>query len=51
MPSKNYRDLIAWQRAVDLVEAVYRHSATMPPEERYGLKAPRERVASRAASS
>ena len=33
----HYRDLIAWQRSMDLVEAVYKASATFPPDERFGL--------------
>ena len=31
------RDLVAWQRAMDLTRTVYRHTALMPPDERYGL--------------
>jgi four helix bundle protein len=34
---KSYRDLIAWQRAMDLVTQIYRISATFPREEIYGL--------------
>jgi four helix bundle protein len=37
MPVKDYRELIAWQKAMDLVEAVYRRTASLPNEERYGL--------------
>jgi four helix bundle protein len=32
-----YRDLVAWQRAVDLVEHIYRISADWPASELYGL--------------
>jgi four helix bundle protein len=32
-----YRDLIAWQKGMDLVEGVYRLSAAFPREERFGL--------------
>jgi 23S rRNA-intervening sequence protein len=39
MATKNYQDLIAWKRAMDLVEAVYRESAAMPVDERFGLTA------------
>jgi hypothetical protein len=35
MATKNYQDLIAWKRAMDLVEAVYRESAAMPVDERF----------------
>ncbi len=37
MSGKNYRDLIAWQRSMDLVEAVYAVSKHFPLEEIYGL--------------
>ena len=37
MGVRNYSDLIAWQRAMDLVEAVYAISAAFPREELYGL--------------
>jgi len=37
MASKDYRDLIVWQRAMDLVEAVYRATRGFPKEEMYGL--------------
>lgn len=35
----NYRELIAWQRAMDLVEAVYTATLEFPREEAYGLTA------------
>ena len=34
---KGYRDLLVWQRAMDLVVEVYRLSDTLPRDERYGL--------------
>lgn len=34
---KCYRDLVAWQKAMDLVTAVYRASARFPHSEIYGL--------------
>ncbi len=37
MPARNYADLIAWQKAMDLVEETYRVSARFPKEEIYGL--------------
>lgn len=37
MPVLHYRDLAAWQRGMDLVEAVYRLSALFPADERFGL--------------
>ena len=37
MPSQNYRDLIVWQKAMDLVELVYRTSRCFPKDELYAL--------------
>jgi four helix bundle protein len=37
MSSRNYTDLIAWQKAMDLVVMVYRETTVFPKEERYGL--------------
>jgi four helix bundle protein len=37
MAGRNYRDLIAWQKAMDLVVMVYRQSVKFPKEETYGL--------------
>jgi four helix bundle protein len=37
MAGPSYRDLIAWQRAVDLVERIYRVTANWLREEVYGL--------------
>jgi four helix bundle protein len=34
---QRYQDLTAWQKAMDLVEAVYRLTQTWPKEELYGL--------------
>ncbi len=36
-PIRNHRDLIVWQRAMDLVADVYRLTDRFPREERYGL--------------
>ena len=35
--NKSYRDLLAWQKAMDLVTAVYKVTASFPKEELYGL--------------
>jgi len=43
--SLNYRDSIAWQRAMDLVEDVYRATASFPREEVYGLTSQVRRAA------
>jgi four helix bundle protein len=45
MPSRNYRDLIAWQRAMDLVEGIYRVSRSFPKDEQYGLTSQMRRAA------
>jgi four helix bundle protein len=37
MAVRNYQDLIAWQKAMDLVEKVYQVTACFPREEIYGL--------------
>ncbi len=37
MAVRNYTELIAWQKAIGLVEAVYALSAAFPREELYGL--------------
>jgi four helix bundle protein len=37
MAGKNYKDLIAWQKAMDLVEMVYKVTGQFPKEELYGL--------------
>lgn len=34
---KTFRDLIAWQRGMELAKAVYRGSQRMPESERFGL--------------
>jgi four helix bundle protein len=33
----DYKDLIVWQKAMDLVSAVYSLTRTMPEDERFGL--------------
>jgi four helix bundle protein len=35
--SKAFRDLKVWQRSMDLVERIYKVSATFPKDERFGL--------------
>ena len=43
--SDNYRDLIAWQKAMVLAREVYRITADWPAEERFGLTAQVRRAA------
>ena len=45
MALKHYRELKTWQLAVDLVEEIYRLTATFPPEEKYGLISQMRRAA------
>ena len=37
MPAKHYRELIVWQKAMDLVELVYERTKPFPREEQFGL--------------
>ena len=34
---RSYRDLIVWQKAMDLVRAIYNLSTSFPMDERFGL--------------
>jgi four helix bundle protein len=45
MLAKNYSELIAWQRAMDLVESVYNATKLFPKEELYGLTSQLRRAA------
>jgi four helix bundle protein len=45
MVIRNYTDLIAWQKAMELTTTVYRVSANMPREEQYGLTSQMRRAA------
>ena len=45
MKLKNYQELIVWQRAIDLVEDVYRSSRDFPREEIYSLTSQIRRAA------
>ncbi len=38
MAVKSYKDLIVWQKALDLVVLVYRHSKIFSTDEIYGLR-------------
>lgn len=42
---RDYSDLIAWQRAMDLVVAVYQVANSLPVDERYGLSLQMRRAA------
>ncbi|HWP39872.1 MAG TPA: four helix bundle protein [Tepidisphaeraceae bacterium] len=45
MGARNYRDLHAWQKAMDLCERVYRASQDLPQHEIYGLRLQMRRAA------
>jgi 23S rRNA-intervening sequence protein len=34
---RSYRDLIAWQKSMNLAESIYHLTAAFPSEERFGL--------------
>ncbi len=48
---RSHRDLVAWQKAVDLGIEVYRVSATFPASERFGLIAQIRRASVSVASN
>jgi four helix bundle protein len=43
--SAKYRDLIVWQKAMSLAEAIYRVTSGFPREEQYGLMSQMRRAA------
>jgi four helix bundle protein len=45
MDIKSYRDLVAWQKGIDLCELIYRASAAFPTNEMYGLTSQIRRAA------
>lgn len=45
MKVKNYSELIAWQKAMDLVERIYEATREFPREELYGLTSQLRRAA------
>ena len=45
MAVESYRDLTVWQRAIELVELVYKLAAKLPREEKYGLISQLQRAA------
>lgn len=47
----SYKDLVAWQRAMDLVEAVYAFTRSLPREESFGLTLQLRRAAVSVASN
>ncbi len=45
MEVKSYRDLSVWQRAMDMTSSVYRLTAELPADERFGLVSQARRAA------
>jgi four helix bundle protein len=45
MANRSYRDLIAWQKGVDLAVEIYKATRTFPREEVYGLTSQVRRAA------
>lgn len=45
MSIESYRDLLVWQKAMDLVVEIYRLTKAFPPDERFGLTIQIRRVA------
>ncbi|MFT3787822.1 MAG: four helix bundle protein [Tepidisphaeraceae bacterium] len=37
MPVSSYKELLAWQRAMELAEEIYRLTRSFPDDERFGL--------------
>jgi four helix bundle protein len=49
--SQDYRDLIVWQKSIDLCLHIYRLTRTLPKEEQYGLTCQLRRAAVSVASN
>jgi four helix bundle protein len=45
MGAKSYRDLLVWQKAMNLVEEAYRFTEDFPRNEEFGLKSQMRRAA------
>ena len=43
--TQNYKDLIVWQKAIELAKIIYQLTASFPQEERFGLIAQMRRAA------
>lgn len=42
---KSYRDLLVWQKSMDLAKLIYEHTSSFPKEEMYGLISQMRRAA------
>ena len=45
IPVRSYRELIAWQKAIELVTAIYECTRSFPDSERFGLTSQLRRAA------
>ena len=45
MVTKSYKDLIVWQRAIELVMVVYELTKLLPPNEQFGISSQIKRAA------
>lgn len=45
MALNSYRDLILWQKSMDLAMSIYNATKALPPEEKYGLVSQMRRAA------
>lgn len=50
-PTHFYKDLIVWQRSIELIIEIYRLTKQFPKEEKYGLASQMERAAVSTASN
>ena len=44
MKVKNYKELVVWQKSIELVFEVYKITKQFPPEEKYGLSSQMQRA-------
>lgn len=42
---RNFRDLLVWQKGIDIIVEVYEIAALLPSEEKYGFKSQLQRAA------
>jgi four helix bundle protein len=49
--SRSYRDLVVWQKSMDLAESIYSCTRSFPKEEMYGLTSQMRRAGSSIASN
>jgi len=42
---RNFRELLVWQKGIDIVVEIYQITALLPNDERYGLKSQLQRAA------